>query len=224
MRSFHTQSRLKFQPVAVDTPKSLLLRAKSSAESESWFTLFRIYEPLIAGWIARNGVEESAVSDITQDVLHAVSVELPKFEHNGKTGAFRNWLKQISINRCRRYWDSKKRQVKLSPQIDRETGTDILDQLEDPKSELSQQWNSEHDQFVLRRVLELTRSEFDAKTFDVFSRNTLQGESPQSISVETGISVGQIYKIKHRVLQRLREIADGLVDEFQFHPKRSRKT
>jgi RNA polymerase sigma-70 factor (ECF subfamily) len=195
------------------------MSAKSSAESESWFTLFSIYEPLIAGWIARSGVEENVISDITQEVLQVVFVELPKFEHNGRSGAFRNWLKWISINRCRRYWDSKKRQVKLSQQAAGEdSGVDILDQLEDPKSPLSLQWSREHDQYVLKRMLELTRSEFDATSFAAFSRNVLQGESPQSIATELGISVGQVYKIKHRILQRLREVADGLVDVVSIDP------
>jgi len=209
--------------LSVNTRQSLLLSAKTSTESEAWFVLFSIYEPLIAGWIARSGVEESAISDLTQEVLKVVAVELPKFEHNGRTGAFRNWLKLISINRCRRYWDSKSRQVKLTPQIDRETGVDVLNQLEDPNSELSQQWNSEHDQYVLRRVLELAQSEFDSKTFDVFSRYTIKGEPPQSISSETGISIGQVYKIKHRVLKRLREVAAGLVDDVKIQPNRSRE-
>lgn len=184
--------------------------------------LFSIYEPLIAGWIARSGIEESAVSDITQEVLQVVSVELPKFEHNGRTGAFRSWLKLISINRCRRYWDSKKREVHLSPQVNRDTGSDILDQLEDPKSELSKQWDREHDQYVLGRLLELMKSEFDATSFGVFSRITIEGKAPQLVAAEAGISVGQVYKIKHRVLKRLREVAEGLVDHKQFLSKPSR--
>ncbi len=185
--------------------------------------LFSIYEPLIAGWIARSGVEENAIGDITQEVLQVVSVELPKFQHNGRTGAFRNWLKLISINRCRRYWDAKKREVKLNGQLAEGSDLDVLDQLEDPKSELSQRWNREHDQYVLSRILELTRSEFDQTTSDVFYRNAIKGESPQLISAALNISVGQIYKIKHRVLTRLREVAEGLVDNVQILPDQSRQ-
>jgi RNA polymerase sigma-70 factor (ECF subfamily) len=71
-------------------------------------------------------------------------------------------------------------------------------------------------------VLEVTQAEFDSQTFDVFSRNTIKGESPQSISSDVGISVGQVYKIKHRVLKRLREVAAGLVDDVQILPNQSR--
>lgn len=188
-------------------------------QSEAWFKLYSIYEPLIAGWIARAGVEESAVSDVTQEVMQVVSVELPEFEHNGQKGAFRRWLKQISIFRCRRYWDSKKRQVKLSQRSGADFENDVLDQLEDPNSALSDLWDIEHDQYVLRRILQLTKNEFDARTYEVFTRNTLDAESPQAIAQDLGISVGQIYKIKHRVLSRLEQVARGLVDDILFKPK-----
>lgn len=202
----------------LDTSQSILKSAKASLRSEAWFKLFNIYEPLIAGWIARAGVEEAAVSDLTQEVLQVVSVELPKFEHNGRRGAFRSWLKQISIFRCRRYWDSKKRQVKLEQISSTDLGTEVLNQLEDPNSELSKLWDIEHDQYVLRRILELTKSEFSVRTFEVFTRNTLNAESANSISEDLGISVGQIYKIKHRVLSRLEQVARGLVDDIEFRP------
>lgn len=201
----------------MDTNNSLLELAKESAQSEAWFSLFNIYEPLIAGWISRSGVEESSVGDLTQEVLHVVATELPKFEHNGRKGAFRSWLKMISINRCRRFWDARKRQVE-SIQTDT-AGRNVLDQLEDPESELSQQWEFEHDQFVLRRMLELTRKEFDDQSFMVFTRNAINGESAQAIARDIGISVGQIYKIKHRIMSRLRELAEGIIDDIQFKPE-----
>ena len=95
----------------------------------------------------------------------------------------------------------------------------MLDQLEDPESELSQQWEFEHDQFVLRRMLELTRKEFDDQSFMVFTRNAINGESAQAIARDIGISVGQIYKIKHRIMSRLRELAEGIIDDIQFKPE-----
>lgn len=200
------------------TSQSLLENAKSNPQSDAWFKLFSIYEPLIAGWIARTGVEDSAISDLTQEVLKVVSVELPAFDHNGRTGAFRNWLKLISVNRCRRYWDSKKRQINSGQNSDSGSGVDdMLNQLEDPSSDLSLLWDREHDQYVLQRALQLTKDQFDATTYDVFFRNAIKGESPKSISEHLDVSIGQIYKIKHRVMTRLQLVARGLIDDFGFN-------
>lgn len=201
------------------TSKSLLQKAKHDPSSEAWFQLNSIYNPLIAGWIARAGVEESDVGDITQEVMQTLAQELRKFEHNGRIGAFRNWLKTITINRCRRYWDSKKRQLPASKLLNEDSALKILNELEDPSSRVSMLWESEHDNYVLERIMQLIQNEFDQKDFNVFVRNSVNGESPKTIAEEFGISVGNVYKIKFRVLKRLREAADGLLDDHLFQPE-----
>lgn len=198
---------------SVETSKSLLQSAKHDPTSAAWFQLHKIYDPLIAGWVVRAGVEESEVGDITQEVLTAVSQELPNFDHNGRVGAFRSWLKLITVNRCRRYWDKKKRQVPIETGGQIASGIGVLNELEDPRSDVSQLWDSEHDSYVFENLLNLIRSEFDAQVFDVFVRNTINGDSPKVISEELGLTVSRVYKMKFRVMQRLRQVADGLLDD-----------
>ena len=201
----------------MDTSKSLLERAKDDPKSDAWFKLISIYEPLIAGWIVRAGVEQSEVGDISQEVFQTMSHELGAFEHNGRTGAFRNWLKTTTINRCRRYWESKKRRARLSGTIN---GPDVLNQLADPNSELSKTWDDEHDHYVIDRILKLVEREFDPKSFEVFVRNALKAESPELLAREYEISVGQVYKIKFRVMKRLRQEANELVNIPGFFEKK----
>ena len=91
--------------------------------------LHGIYEPLIVGWVFRAGIDESDVSDVTQEVLTALCQELTNFEHNGRTGAFRNWLKMITVNRCRRYWSSKKKKGVTETALVGHSGLRMLDDL-----------------------------------------------------------------------------------------------
>ena len=195
----------------METDKSLLEEAKCNPRSQAWFTLATIYEPLIAGWIARAGVDPVEVSDISQEVLKALSVELPNFEHNGKTGAFRNWLKTTTTFRCRRYWENKKRQPSVSSLQNPASGIELLDQLEDPDSLLSKHWEAEHDRYLMEKITELVRSEFDDQTIDIFKRHSIDGESPSSIAEELGIDIVQVYKSKFRVMTRLRKVAQYLI-------------
>lgn len=203
----------------MDTSKSLLEKAKADPKSDAWFELISIYEPLIAGWIVRAGVEQSEVDDISQEVFQTLSRELEAFEHNGRTGAFRNWLKITTVNRCRRYWDSKKRRSELSGTID---GPDVLNQLADPNSELSKTWDNEHDHYVIDRILKMVEREFDRMSFEVFVRNVLKAESPELLAREYEIPVGQVYKIKFRVMKRLRQEADELVNISSFFEKKKK--
>ena len=152
------------------------------------------------------------MADITQEVLQTLCQELATFKHNGRIGAFRNWLKTITINRCRRYWDGKKRQISTDKSSDFERGTNVLDELEDPGSDFSNLWDKEHDNYVCEKVLGLIRREFEPQVFDVFIRNFINSEPPKSIADEMGTTVGNVYKMKFRVLQRLKQAANGLLD------------
>jgi RNA polymerase sigma-70 factor (ECF subfamily) len=192
------------------TSKSMLIRARENPDSEAWFKIISIYDPLIAGWLRRSGVSGAEVSDITQDVLYAVSQELHRFEHNGRTGAFRNWLKTITVFRCRRHWEKQKNTVPMADT----TGLDlVLRELEDPNSDLSQQWDREHDSFVLDRILKMIEPEFEPRVMEVFRRSAVGGETAKAISTDLDISTGQVYKYKFRVMQRLHEEAKGLIDK-----------
>ncbi|MEM7453735.1 MAG: sigma-70 family RNA polymerase sigma factor [Planctomycetota bacterium] len=190
------------------TSKSLLIRAKDDPESEAWFRLVRIYDPLIAGWLRQGGVCDSDVADVTQDVLIAVVKGLSTFDHNGRTGAFRSWLKMIAINRCRRYRASRSRGVPAE-------SDSILDQLEDPRSDLSRQWDAEHDRHVLKTIFQLISVEFDNRTIEAFQRFVFKNESAAEIAADFNVSRGQIYKFKFRVMKRLHEEARGLLDDAQ---------
>lgn len=190
----------------METNKSLLDAVRESAESEAWFQMVSIYDPLIAGWLRRIGISESEVPDITQEVLCAVVEQIPKFQHNGQVGAFRNWLKRITYFRCQRFWEKRKSKIKDSALMS-------LAELEDPKSELSRQWDLEHDQYVLERILQLIEPEFLETAMQSFRRTSINGEKPADVANDLNVSTAQIYKYRFRIMRRLTQEAKGLVDE-----------
>lgn len=214
-----TMSRL--ETTRSETSKSLLQKAGSDPQSEAWFRLFVIYEPLISGWVLRSGINQSEVADVTQEVLKAVSTDLRKFEHNGNIGAFRNWLKKITINRCRRHWDAQKRKVNLEDNENRESGISVLEQLEDPRSELTALWELEHDRYTAERILQLVKKDFGPTTIEIFTRNVLHEEPAQVIAHDLDIPVARVYKAKFRVTTRLQQEAIKLVENAQSQPNRS---
>lgn len=207
----------------MSTNKSLLQNARADPNSQAWFKLHAIYEPLIAGWIARAGVEQSDIGDISQEVLQALASGLPKFEHNGRAGAFRNWLKMITVNRCRRHWDKKRRQLPITKSTTLDPDIATLDQISDPKSELSLLWDREHDEYVMQKALELVRHDFDETTYQIFVRYGLQGEDAKSLAEEFGINVGQVYKAKFRVLDRIKREVHDLVSFPEAHSRETDK-
>jgi RNA polymerase sigma-70 factor (ECF subfamily) len=188
-----------------ETSKSLLERLGDRADSASWQRLVAIYTPLILGWLRRHGVAPADAEDLTQEVLGAVVRELPRFRHNGRPGAFRAWLRALTSTCLRRSWRARRHQVTAQQFA-------LLEQLDDPASDLSRQWDREHDRHVVARLLAMLEPDFRPATWAAFRRQVLDGESPETVAAALGLSINAVLIAKSRVLQRLRQLADGLVD------------
>lgn len=184
------------------------MRASRGDDEQSWQRLHDIYAPLIRGWLSRQAVVGSDADDLTQDVLVVVLRKLPTFKHNGRPGAFRRWLRLIVVNCVR---DSIKRKRFAA---DSQTGiSELLQQLEDESSEISQQWDQEHDLEVARRLLAQIESSFDPQTWEAFQLLTREELSAQQVAEQLDMPVASVYQAKSRVLAKLRESAGGLIDD-----------
>ena len=191
-----------------ETRQSLLLRAQTG-EEEAWKGLADLYRPLIIGWLNRQGVPAVDLEDLSQDVLLSVVKHLPGFEHSGNRGAFRSWLRTIVCSRTIDYW----RAAGASTRAGGGSGaTAALEQIADPDSDLNRQWDEEHDRYVLGCLLDLVEQEFEPATLRAFRRLALEGASGAEVAAELGLSVAAVYMAKSRVLQRIRQEADGLID------------
>ncbi|MEQ9410849.1 MAG: sigma factor [Fuerstiella sp.] len=52
-------------------------------------------------------VQDADADDLVRDVLTTVARELPCFVHDQRTGAFRNWLRQILVHRLQNFWRAR---------------------------------------------------------------------------------------------------------------------
>jgi RNA polymerase sigma-70 factor (ECF subfamily) len=191
-----------------ETRQSLLLRAQTGEEN-AWKDLTDLYRPLIIGWLNRQGVPAVDLDDLAQDVLLSVVRNLPAFEHSGNRGAFRSWLRAIVCSRTTDYW----RVTGATTQASGGSGAAAaLQQIADPDSDLNRQWDEEHDRYVLDCLMDLVAEEFEPATLRAFRRLALDGASGAEVAEELGLSVAAVYMAKSRVLQRIRQEAEGLID------------
>ena len=191
-----------------ETRPSLLIRAQAG-DAGAWGDLCELYRPLIVGWLRRQAVPDGEVDDLVQEIFLAVVRGLPSFSHSGRRGAFRSWLRTIASNYSCDYWKSPARRA--APGDD--AAAVALGLLEDPDSLLNRYWDEEHDRYVLRCLLELAELEFEPTTVRAFRRVALEGASGSEAAGELGLSPAAVYAARSRVLRRLRELAEGLLDE-----------
>ncbi len=65
---------------------------------------------------------------------------------------------------------------------------------------------------MLNRLLDEVAVEFEPPTMQAFRRQALDGLAAEAVAGELNISVGAVYTAKSRVLQRLRQLSEGLLD------------
>lgn len=188
----------------METSVSLLGRLQLSPDEVSWGRLDAIYRPLIRRWVLRDPSLRDDVDDLVQEVMSVLVSDLPAFCRQ-RTGSFRLWLRTITINRVKNHYRARQRRAKA-------LGQSPLGELVDPASDLSRLGDREHDRHVLRRLLELIEPEFRPATVAAFRRTVLDGVEAARVADELGVSVNAVVLAKSRVLARLREEAEGLID------------
>ena len=82
--------------MANETRLSILARVQETTFGDSWSEFSAMYDDLIKGWLYRRGVQAQDADDIRQEVMTVVLRRIGSFEHNGRTGAFRAWLRMIT--------------------------------------------------------------------------------------------------------------------------------
>jgi RNA polymerase sigma factor (sigma-70 family) len=187
----------------------LLDTLKASPNDEAWHRLVTIYSPLIRGWLRRYSTAEHELDDLVQEVLTVVVRRIPEFERQPRTGAFRCWLRTITVNCLRDFWRSKR----IRPQaIGNSDFQQTLNQLADSASGLSKVWDEEHDRHVTERLLEMIKPDFNEKTWRAFKRVAIEDRRASDVAEELGMTVNAVFIAKSRVLSRLRQEGRGLLD------------
>lgn len=191
------------------TPVSLFDRLKTAnPDASEWRRLHDIYQPLIHSWLGRVPGLGDELHDLAQEVFSVVIRELPRFERR-REGSFRAWLRRVTVNRVRAFNKQRARRPNTGAIDDTDA---FLARLEDGASDLSKQWDDEHDRQVFQKLVMLIKDEFTPTTWEAFQRFALGGQPSADVAAALGISENAVLLAKSRVLKRLRTEAAGLLD------------
>jgi RNA polymerase sigma-70 factor (ECF subfamily) len=186
----------------VDTPASLLERLRQPAQEHAWARFVELYTPLLYYWARRTGCAESAAADLVQEVLTLLVRKLPEFSYD-RHKSFRAWLRAVAHN-C---WRNLRRRAELP----RAANAPDLDDLASPDA-ADPFWEAEYRQRLASRALALMRAEFRPTTWKACWECVVAGRPAAEVAAELGLSVGAVYMAKSRVLSRLRQELQGLLD------------
>lgn len=194
----------------VDTSLTLLESIRKKDDEHAWHVLNRLYRPLIRDWLNRFGLPAADQDDVVQEVLVQVVRHVDGFERQDQTGSFRNWLRKLTLN-CMRNFVRKRGNRGLG-----QGGSDfehLLQQCEDPRSELSRLWNQQHDQAIVSYLMSVVRPRFQEHTWQAFVETAVHGRPASDVASQLHMSSGAVHTAKSRVLAEMRRIGEGLLNE-----------
>ncbi len=168
----------------------------------AWERFVRLYTPLLFHWARQQGLQEADAEDLVQEVLVKLIRELPGYQP-GPGQSFRGWLFRVSVNQCRDF--RRRRATRALP------GDAGLSGVADacPAAELEE---AEYRRLLVRQGLELIRRDFQETTWAAFHAVMVEGRPVAEAATELRLSANAVYLARHRVLARLRQELDGLLE------------
>ena len=183
------------------TRASLLVRIREASDGEAWGSFSRIYGPIIYQFGKRLGMQEADAADLVQDVLNEVNRSIGRFEYDPLIGRFRSWLFKIAHRAAIRM---RKKEHRVHAAGLEPTARQLADEVVDPfDQELI--WETEYQRELLAWAAERVRNQVSPRTWAAFWRTAAEGEKPQQVAAELGLSPGAVYVAKNRVTKRLAE-------------------
>ena len=184
------------------TSATLLERLRWPGDSQAWERFVELYTPLIYHWARRVGLREADAADLVQDVFTLLLKKLPQFTYDPHK-SFRSWLRTITLNR----WREKQRAAGTR----REPETAPLPEQAGPDA-VEAFWEEEYRRHLVRRALEVMQSEFQPTTWRACWEMVVSDRPATEVAAELGLSAGAVRAAKFRVLSRLRQELQELLD------------
>jgi len=145
-------------------------------------------------------------ADLAQEVLIVVFREIARFDRQ-REGSFRAWLRQMTVNKMRNY----RRRRHRRPAVGLDPADGFLERLSDPNDDLAREWDRDHDEHVVGKLLAVVQPDFTPTTWEAFRRFGVDGAAAGRVAEELGLTENAVMLAKSRVLKRLREEAGDLL-------------
>jgi RNA polymerase sigma-70 factor (ECF subfamily) len=185
------------------TASSLVNLARQN-DSQAWFRLMTIYQPLVHGWCLAAQLQPSDAADVSQEVFQAVANHIKKFDR-ARTGSFRAWLKKIFRSKLINFFRT---QATLPVSVDGQHLEEFVARL---VTEFDSADNIQRERKqLLQQILRVIRQDFNEKTWEAFWLSVVVNQRTSVIAQELHMSSAAICSARARVLRRLRETLEGL--------------
>jgi RNA polymerase sigma-70 factor (ECF subfamily) len=183
------------------TSPSLLQRLCETPDRVAWNRFVELYTPLLVGWANRLGLQTHDAADLVQDIFSVLAEKLPTFRYDSEK-SFRAWLKTLLMNRWRNHLRRSNRSAAHRKMLPTEEAENAAPEFEE----------AEYRTYLVSRALNIMRAEFETTTWKACWEFVVNDRPAEEVARELGISINAVYLAKSRVLRRLRDELNGLIE------------
>jgi RNA polymerase sigma-70 factor, ECF subfamily len=191
---------------------SVLFRAQRG-DGEAFVKITSLFGGLVYHWCRRAGLSPEDSEDVSQQIFLSVSRGLPGFKRVEPSDSFRGWLRIITRSRIMDFFrDNNRREVSVGGTSFLERVNSIVEQDDEPINEERMETN-----ILVERAMSLLQSEFSANDCKAFHMLVIDAIAPREVAEKLGLSVNSVYIAKSRILKRMRDEFDDLIDDQKGH-------
>jgi RNA polymerase sigma-70 factor (ECF subfamily) len=148
-------------------------------------------------------VNDNEAADVVQDVLLLLHTKMSEFRYNPDQ-RFRGWLRTVTLNKCRDHFRKRARGMPTA-----ESGEIRRLEVEDDAEIFT---DDEYRKHVASRALQLMKSDFQETTWQACWLRIVEERPAAEIAAELNMTENAVYVAFWRVIRRLREELQGLLD------------
>ncbi len=190
-----------------ESTRSSVLRAVANTENEvAWQRLFDLYAGFVFSIARSKGLKEEDADDIVQIVFTDLARNLPTFQYDRAKGRFRSYLAGLVHWRVTDRLKAGKRDMELMASFEEEakSTTAACDAAFEER-----EWQAAALEEALRRIKPDVRPEHYA----AFIASTVEGQDTETVMRLYGLSRDNLYQIRKRLTERLRETTAAVLAE-----------
>jgi RNA polymerase sigma factor (sigma-70 family) len=212
---------------SIRTRPSLLDRLRSKNDTESWQDFYRIYGKLVRDFALQAGLTATEAEEVVQETAIGTSKNLPDFRYDPKVCRFKTWLLNQASWRIKD--QLKKRQwirgstnnagqnsvgcMAIEPDTER---TETVNRVPDPgATDLDALFEQEWRKNLFTAALERVKGRFSIKQFQIFDLLVLQEWSASQVARSFGVSLTNVYVIRHRIASAIKKESKKLEKELE---------
>lgn len=183
-----------------DTRFSLLNRIPNPEDLAAWGRFVRIYVPVVCGFAIHRGCQPEEAAMLTRAVMTRIPLEIGSYDPAARQGRFRDWLFRLVVVEAARLFPQLP-SLASAPAPGAGAGPESA-----PSPPPAEEWDSEYQRAAFRDAVTALGEELGGSLpWEIFRRTILDGEGPETVAKDLGVSLGSVYVERSKVLNRVRE-------------------